>query len=112
MAKTKAQASRAGRSNYGLNYQRGIAAEDMAARSLRGAGYSVSSSPGSRGCSDLIARKGSEVRRIQVKSFSSRNIETPEAAAIRARSHPHNARRPPGGEIWVYDKAQRRYIIR
>jgi len=59
------------------------------------------------GWADLTARKGGKTRRIQVKEFSSRAIESPEVARRRARSHPHNGR----GEIWVYEKNGRRYIV-
>lgn len=107
MAPTRSQRTREGRKNYGKNYARGIAAEERAARSLRRAGWSVEVSPGSRGRADLIARKKGQTRRIQVKEFSSRAIESAEVARRRARSHPHNGR----GEIWVYEKNGRRYIV-
>lgn len=107
MAPTRSQRTRDGRKNYGKNYGRGVAAEMRAARSLRGAGWSVDVSPGSRGRADLTARKAGVTRKIQVKEFSSRAIESPEVARRRARSHPHNGR----GEIWVYEKKGRRYIV-
>lgn len=107
MAPTRSQRTKEGRKNYGKNFKRGVAAEMRAARSLRGAGWSVDVSPGSRGRADLVARKKAETRRIQVKEFSSRAIESAEVARRRARSHPHNGR----GEIWVYEKKGRRYIV-
>lgn len=112
MAPTRAQKTRAGRKNYGKNFERGICAEERAARSLRGAGWSVELSPGSRGRADLVARKAGVKKEIQVKEFRSRVIESPEVARRRAMSYPHNARRPgPRGEIWVYEKNGRRYVV-
>lgn len=112
MAKTKASAVKKGRANYGKNYQRGTAAELKAAKSLRGGGWSVMVSPGSRGKADLVCTKGREVKKVQVKAFASRTFKTASAAGRRARSHPHNARVPYRGELWIYDAAGTRHIVR
>lgn len=100
MAPTRAQRTRAGRRNYGKNYQRGRGAEERAARILRRDGWSVTISPGSRGPADLIARKGTRVRRIQVKQITSRNIGTTAAARRRVKGEPFNV--PRGREVWLY----------
>jgi Holliday junction resolvase len=112
MAATRAQKTLGGRKNYGRNYERGRAGERRAAAALRRAGYSVSISPGSAGFSDIVAKKNGKIRRIQVKTFSSRRFLTKEAAEKRIRGKPFNVRIPAGGEVWVYDADGRRYIIR
>lgn len=76
MAPTRAQKTAKGKKTYGQNYARGVSAEERAARSLRGAGWSVEMSPGSRGVADLTARKAGVTKEIQVKEFSSRAIES------------------------------------
>lgn len=112
MAATKAQKTRAGRKNYGKNYDRGRAGETRAAATLRRAGYSVSVSPGSRGFGDVKATKAGEKKSIQVKTFSSRRFLTKEAAEKRIRGRPFNVKIPAGGEVWIYDKDGRRYVVR
>lgn len=112
MAATRAQKTLGGRKNYGQNYERGRAGERRAAAALRRAGYSVSISPGSAGFSDIVAKKNGKIRRIQVKTFSSRRFLTKQAAENRIRGKPFNVRIPAGGEVWVYDADGRRYIIR
>lgn len=112
MAATRAQTTVRGRKNYGRNYERGRAGERRAAAALRRAGYSVSISPGSAGFSDIVAKKNGKIRRIQVKTFSSRRFLTKQAAENRIRGKPFNVRIPAGGEVWVYDADGRRYIIR
>ena len=84
--KTHAQQTKAGRRNYGQNYQRGRGAEGRAAAILRRDGWSVNISPGSRGSADLIARKGARVRRIQVKAIGIRDMRTGEAARGRVEA--------------------------
>jgi len=98
--KTQAQQTKAGRRNYGQNYQRGRGAEGRAAAILRRDGWSVNISPGSRGPAGLIARKGTRVRRIQVKAIGSRDIRTVEAARRRVKGKPFNVSR--GREVWLY----------
>lgn len=112
MAVTRAHKTAKGRKNYGKNYDRGRAGERRAAAALRRAGYSVRISPGSAGFSDLVAKKGNEVRHIQIKTISSRRILTNEAAENRIRGKPFGVRIPKGGEVWVYDADGRRHIIR
>lgn len=112
MAPTKAQSTKKGRDNYGRNYDRGRSCEEKIARSLRGSGWSVSLSPGSRGW-DITAKKNGRTRRIQVKCLSSRRIESKEVARRRVAGLPFNVKRiPAGAEVWVYDADGRRYIIR
>jgi len=112
MAATKAQNTKAGRKNYGKNYGRGRKGEERAAAALRRAGYSVSIAPGSVGFSDVTAKKNGKIRRIQVKTFSSRRFLTKQAAENRIRGEPFNVRIPVGGEVWVYDADGRRHVIR
>lgn len=112
MAPTVAQRTKKGRKNYGRNYGRGRACEEKAARSLRGAGWAVSLSPGSRGW-DLTARKNGRVRRIQIKCLSSRRIDSAAVARTRIAHRPWNIKSiPAGAEVWVIDSEGRRYILR
>ena len=104
MGATKAQRTRKGRKNYGLNYERGRTTEAKIARSLQRQGYKATLSPGSRGY-DVTARKGGDVRKIQVKHISSRSFKTPEAARNRVKIAPYNIKRiAPGTEVWIVDK--------
>ena len=112
MAATRAHKTVRGRCNYGKNYERGRAGERRAAAALRREGYSVAVSRGSAGFSDLVAKKGTKIRKIQVKTISSRRFSTKEAAEKRIRGKPFNVRIPAGGEVWVYDADGRRYVIR
>lgn len=112
MAPTKAQRTKSGRKNYGRNYDRGRSCEEKIARSLRGAGWSASLSPGSRGW-DITAKKNGRTRRIQVKCLSSRRIESAAVARRRIAHRPWNIKTiPAGAEVWVIDGDGRRYIIR
>ena len=112
MAPTKAQRTKSGRKNYGRNYDRGRSCEEKIARSLRGAGWSASLSPGSRGW-DITAKKNGRTRRIQVKCLSSRRINSAEVARTRIAHRPWNIKKiPAGAEVWVYDADGRRYILR
>lgn len=101
MAGTKAQRSKKGRKNYGRNYSRGRTGEARTAAALRREGYSVKVTKGSRGPADVIARKGSHTRKIQVKRFTSRAFSTKAAARNRVTGAPYNV--PSGREVWVYD---------
>lgn len=101
MAGTKAQRSRKGKKNYGKNYARGRTGERKAAAALRRDGYAVTIKKGSRGPADVIARKGSETRRIQVKNITSRTFKSNATAKTRVQGAPFNV--PRGREVWVYD---------
>ena len=111
MAGTDAQKSKAGRRRYGKNYENGVRCEQNAARLLRSRGYSVFVSPGSRGCYDLEAKKGAEVKRIQVKKISSRALLSEDVARRRVAGAPFHVTARGIDEIWVYDRDGRRYEI-
>lgn len=110
---TRAQRSRKGRENYGKNRARGDRGESMVKRILEEAGYTVSYSQNGRGFSDLIAKKGTEIRQIQVKRITSRRFLSPEAARNRMAGKPFNIKRiGPNRELWVFDKDGRLYKFR
>ena len=112
MAATDAQKTRAGKKRYGKNFANGVKCEQRAARLLRSRGYSVSLSKGSRGRYDLEAKKGSEVKRVQVKYLSSRALLSEEVARRRVAGEPFNVTARGINEIWVYDRDGRRYEIK
>lgn len=114
MAGTDAQKTAAGRKKYGENYHEGIKAEQRAARVLRGRGYSVKVSAGSRGAADLVAthKKTGAIKRVQVKEFKSRAFLTEGAARRRVAGAPFfTTLRGAIDEIWIYDRDGRRYEI-
>ena len=110
MAATRAQRTPSGRRNYGKNYDRGIAGERRAQRDLRREGYKTRRSPGSRGRADVIAQRGNNTRRVQVKNITSRSFSSPEVARRRIMGAPFNV--PPGTDCIVYDRYGRRYRVR
>ena len=112
MAGTDAQKTRVGKRVYGQNFHNGVKCEQNAARLLRSRGYSVFVSPGSRGCYDLEAKKGAEVKRIQVKKISSRALLSEDVARRRVAGAPFNVTARGIDEIWVYDRDGRRYEIK
>lgn len=111
MAATQAQKTRNGRKNYGLNYKRGRSGERRAARELEKQGYSCALSPGSAGW-DIIASKNGKTRRIQVKTIKSRAITSKKAAKNRIKGKPFNVNLGSGGEVWLYDRDDRLWVIR
>lgn len=112
MAATKAQRTKAGRTNYGRNKGRGDSGESAVKKRLECAGYTVTRSPDSRGWADLTAKRGRETRRIQVKNITSRRLLTASAARQRMKGRPFGIRRiPSGGELWVFDRDGRQYVF-
>ena len=109
--KTKAH-SQTPQKTYGKQVHRGDIGEEHAARILRKKGYSVSkSSTHPYGTNDLCARKGKQVRHIQVKRISSRKFKTAEAARNRMRGKPYNIKHVKN-ELWVFDKDNSLYIFK
>lgn len=103
MARTKAQGTPAGKKNYGKNYSRGRAAEKKAAASLRKKGYTAKLSPGSKGRYDIIAKKGTETLKIQVKRITSRGFSSVKTARARMKGPPFNVKA--GTSIQLTDAA-------
>lgn len=90
MGATDAQRTPSGRRRYGKNYENGVRCEQKAARLLRSRGYSVKVSRGSRGAFDLLAVKGRETKRVQVKEITSRALMSEEVARRRVMGEPFN----------------------
>lgn len=113
MARTKAQEKNP-QKTYGQQTHRGNIGEKHAADLLRKEGYSVSiSKTHPRGIADIIAVKGNETRKIQVKRISSRNFLTASAARNRLAGKPFNLKRlPTGYELWIFDASNRLYTFR
>ena len=110
MAQTKAQINRP-KAVYGRQIKRGDKGEQRALKTLRKEGYKATlSDTHPRGKADITAKKGKVVRNIQVKTISSRNFNTPEAARKRISGKPFGLKRlGKGVELWVYDKSGRCY---
>lgn len=110
MAQTNAQRYRA-KAVYGKQIKRGDAGEQRAMKILRKEGYKVSlSSTHPRGKADITATKGKTIRNIQVKTITSRNLATKEAARKRIAGKPFGLRRiKKDCELWVFDKSNRLY---
>lgn len=110
MAATNAHYNRP-KAVYGKQIERGNKGEARAAGILRKSGYSVSfSKTHPRGKSDLTAKKGKTIRRIQVKTISSRNLKTAKAARRRISNAAFKLKRiPKDTEVWVFDKENRLY---
>ncbi|MCZ0862262.1 hypothetical protein [Methanocorpusculum vombati] len=110
--KTKAQKN-SPQKTYGKQTARGNTGERRAADILRKAGYTIRKPAAHpHGTDDLIATRGSEVRRIQVKRISSRVFSTEQAARNRLAGKPFLIKSiAPGHEVWLFDGNHNLFIF-